>query len=88
VWLYRPSSSVSQQVRKGSPTFPCNLLVVGVNLISLALWLTSPKGANVWVTSGSEEKIKWAVGHGANGGLNYKDGLYPTALHAVLHLPS
>lgn len=31
-------------------------------------------GANVWVTSSSQDKIKRAQELGAKGGVNYKDG--------------
>jgi len=34
------------------------------------------KGANVYVTSGSEEKIQKAVALGATGGANYKDSKF------------
>ena len=44
----------------------------GVALIALQLCLA--RGANVYVTSGSEEKIARAIGLGAKGGVNYKNG--------------
>jgi NADPH:quinone reductase-like Zn-dependent oxidoreductase len=43
----------------------------GVSLFALKFALEA--GAEVWVTSGSDEKIRKAVGMGAKGGINYKD---------------
>ena len=53
-----------------------NVLITGVGggVAILALQLCIAKGANVYVTSGSEEKIRKAVALGAKGGANYKDG--------------
>ena len=46
----------------------------GVALIALQLCLA--KGANVFVTSGSEDKIQKATALGAVGGVNYKSGVF------------
>lgn len=42
----------------------------------LAMQLCLAKGANVYVTSGSEEKIYKATALGAKGGVNYKSSEY------------
>lgn len=51
-----------------------NLLVTGIGggVAIMSLLFAVAKGANVWVTSGSEEKIKKAKELGAKGGVNYK----------------
>ncbi|KAI5478509.1 hypothetical protein MNV49_005037 [Pseudohyphozyma bogoriensis] len=41
-------------------------------------------GANVWVSSSSEEKIEKAVALGAKGGVNYKDPSWPKTLAGLL----
>lgn len=43
---------------------------VGTSLVQL----TKLAGANAYVTAGSEEKIKTAIGLGAKAGFNYKTG--------------
>lgn len=48
----------------------------GVALICIQLCIA--KGANVFVTSGSEEKIQRAVSVGAKGGVNYKQSRLST----------
>ncbi len=52
-----------------------NVLISGVGggTALMACQLAIAVGANVYVTSGSEEKIEKAVGLGAKGGANYKD---------------
>ena len=54
-----------------------NVLITGIGggVALVALQLCLAKGANVYVTSGSEEKIKKAVALGALGGVNYKNGM-------------
>jgi len=42
------------------------------------------KGANVYVTSGSEDKIRKATSLGAKGGANYKSQNWPSQLAALL----
>ena len=61
---------VNGAVKKGD-----NVLVTGVGggVAILALQLAVAAGANVYVTSGSEEKIHKAVELGAKGGVNYKN---------------
>lgn len=52
-----------------------NVLVTGIGggVALMALEFARAAGANVYVTSGSEEKIKKAVELGAKGGVNYKE---------------
>ena len=51
-----------------------NVLITGIGggVALLALQLCVAKGANVYVTSGSEDKIRRAVELGAKGGVSYK----------------
>jgi NADPH:quinone reductase-like Zn-dependent oxidoreductase len=51
-----------------------NILITGIGggVALLAMQLCLAKGANVYVTSGSEEKIRKATSLGAKGGVNYK----------------
>ena len=53
-----------------------NILVTGVGggVALIALQLCLAKGANVFVTSGSAEKIQKATALGAVGGVNYQSG--------------
>ena len=52
-----------------------NILITGIGggVAILALLFASKAGANVWVTSGSQEKIKTAKKLGAAGGVSYKE---------------
>jgi zinc-binding alcohol dehydrogenase/oxidoreductase len=45
---------------------------IGGGVALFALQFAVAAGAHVWVTSGSEDKIKRAIGLGAGGGINYK----------------
>lgn len=53
-----------------------NVLITGIGggVALVALQLCLAKGANVYVTSGNEDKIRTAVALGAKGGVNYKNG--------------
>lgn len=53
-----------------------NVLITGIGggVALVAMQLCIAKGASVYVTSGSEDKIKRAVELGAKGGVNYKNG--------------
>lgn len=53
-----------------------NILITGIGggVALTAMQLCLAKGASVYVTSGSEEKIQKAISLGAKGGANYKDG--------------
>lgn len=53
---------------------------VGGGAGTFALQFAVAAGAEVWVTSGSEEKIKKAVALGAKGGVNYKTESWDKAL--------
>jgi len=55
-----------------------NILVTGIGggVALFAMQLCLAKGANVYVTSGSEEKIRKATSLGAKGGVNYKSRKY------------
>ncbi len=53
---------------------------VGGGVALLALQMAVAIGAEVWVTSGSEEKIEKAVALGAKGGISYKAEKWPATL--------
>lgn len=59
-----------------------NILITGIGggVALLALQLCLARGANVYVSSGSEEKITRAITLGAKGGVNYKSGKLPSCL--------
>jgi NADPH:quinone reductase-like Zn-dependent oxidoreductase len=51
-----------------------NILITGIGggVALLAMQICIAKGANVYVTSSSEDKIKKAMELGAKGGVNYR----------------
>jgi len=55
-----------------------NILITGAGggVALLAVQLSIAKRANVFVTSGSDEKIQRLLPLGIKGGVNYKDGGY------------
>lgn len=59
-----------------------NILVTGIGggVALMALKFAAASGANVYVTSGSEDKIQRALGLGAKGGVNYKDADWEKSL--------
>lgn len=59
-----------------------NILITGIGggVALFALQFAVAAGANVWVTSGSEEKINKAKALGAKGGINYKTEKWGKAL--------
>lgn len=59
-----------------------NILVTGAGggVAIIAIQLCLAKGANVYVTSGSTEKIQESMNLGAKGGVNYKSGTFTTDL--------
>ncbi|KAI9807442.1 MAG: hypothetical protein M1833_000187 [Piccolia ochrophora] len=59
-----------------------NLLITGIGggVALNALQFASAEGCNVFVTSGSEEKLQKAKELGAQGGVNYKDEEWPKKL--------
>ncbi|KAG1827428.1 uncharacterized protein BJ212DRAFT_1565534 [Suillus subaureus] len=63
-----------------------NILITGIGggVALLAMQLCLAKGASVYVTSGSEEKIRKATALGAKGGVNYKLKDWPSHLVALL----
>ncbi|TFK67103.1 NAD(P)-binding protein [Pluteus cervinus] len=72
---------VNAEVKAGQ-----NVLVTGVGggVAILAVQICLAKGANVYVTSGSPDKIKKAISLGASGGANYKDKNWPGDIAALL----
>lgn len=68
---------VNAQVKKGD-----NVLITGIGggVALIALQISLALGANVYVTSGHEDKIKRAISLGAKGGVNYRAGQW--FLHA------
>jgi len=67
---WRAVMTKSQQAKPGR-----NILITGIGggVALMALLFASAAGANVFVTSGSEEKLKKAKAMGAAGGVNYKE---------------
>ncbi|RMZ79313.1 hypothetical protein DV737_g3418, partial [Chaetothyriales sp. CBS 132003] len=63
-----------------------NILVTGIGggVALMALEFARAAGANVWVTSSSEEKIEKAVRLGASGGVNYKEQNWEKKLLGML----
>jgi len=59
-----------------------NVLITGIGggVALIAMQLCIAKGASVYVTSGSQDKIQKAVELGAKGGANYKNG----QLHSLI----
>jgi len=60
---------------KGNISKGDNVLITGIGggVAAFALLYSVATGANVFVTSGSTEKIEFAIRHGAAGGINYND---------------
>ncbi|KAI0345388.1 NAD(P)-binding protein [Trametopsis cervina] len=73
--------SVNAQVKEGD-----NVLITGIGggVALVALQLCLALKANVYVSSGSEEKIRKAVELGAKGGVNYKNKDWPDQLQKLL----
>ncbi|KAK4699127.1 hypothetical protein P7C70_g7138, partial [Phenoliferia sp. Uapishka_3] len=63
-----------------------NVLITGIGggVAIQALQYCIAIGANVWVSSSSEDKIARAVALGAKGGINYKDPAWPKTLTTLL----
>lgn len=63
-----------------------NVLVTGIGggVALTALQICIALGANVYVSSGQEEKIQKAIALGAKGGVNYKQGDWPSSLESLL----
>lgn len=60
---------------KGNISKGDNVLITGIGggVATFALIYSLAAGANVFVVSGSNEKIEFAIRHGAIGGINYND---------------
>ncbi|KAF8163758.1 hypothetical protein B0H34DRAFT_837831 [Crassisporium funariophilum] len=73
--------SVNAQVQQGQ-----NVLITGIGggVALIAMQLCLAKGANVYVTSGSPEKIQKAIELGAKGGASYKDKNWPSQIGVLL----
>ncbi|KAF8643535.1 hypothetical protein AX16_008979 [Volvariella volvacea WC 439] len=69
-----------------------NVLITGIGggVAIVALQLCVAQGANVYVTSSSQEKIDKAIALGAKGGVNYKDKNWAEQVNKLLlaHAPS
>jgi len=63
-----------------------NVLITGIGggVAIMAMLFAVAKGVNVWVTSGSQEKIDKAVKMGAKGGVSYKEEGWEKKLLAML----
>lgn len=63
-----------------------NILITGIGggVALMALTFATATGANVWVTSGNQEKIDKAVKLGANGGVIYKEEGWEKKLRGML----
>lgn len=63
---------VNAKVKNGD-----NVLITGIGggVALLAMQICIARGASVYVTSGSEDKIRKAVSLGAKGGVNYRAGM-------------
>ncbi|TFY64679.1 hypothetical protein EVJ58_g2458 [Rhodofomes roseus] len=75
------ASVVNAHVEKGD-----NVLITGIGggVALLAMQICLARGANVYVSSGSEDKISQAVSLGAKAGVNYKSDEWPTQLEKQL----
>ncbi|PPQ65645.1 hypothetical protein CVT24_011799 [Panaeolus cyanescens] len=73
--------AVNAQVEAGQ-----NVLITGIGggVALIALQLCLAKGANVYVTSGSPDKLQKAIELGAKGGANYKDRNWPSQIRELL----
>jgi len=69
------------QIQKGY-----NVLITGIGggVAIVAQQLVVALGANVYVTSGSQDKIDKAIALGAKAGFNYKSGSWPSELGKLL----
>ncbi|PFH51689.1 hypothetical protein AMATHDRAFT_58452 [Amanita thiersii Skay4041] len=71
---------------KGGVSKGQNVLITGIGggVAILALQICVAKGANVYVTSGNEDKMKRATELGAKGGANYREKDWPAKIGALL----
>ncbi|KAJ6607588.1 hypothetical protein B0H10DRAFT_1817694 [Mycena sp. CBHHK59/15] len=63
-----------------------NVLITGIGggVALIAMQICIAKGASVYVTSGTEEKIEKAVAHGAKGGAIYKNDKWAAQIVALI----
>ena len=75
------ATMVKAEVSRGK-----NVLVTGIGggVAIMALLYAVQAGANVWVSSGSQDKLDKARKMGAAGGINYKDKEWPKTLKGML----
>ena len=75
---------------KGNVKAGDNVLITGIGggVALAALSFCVAVGANVWVTSGSPEKLEAAKKLGARGGVSYKKAGWEKELKAMLPLPA
>jgi NADPH:quinone reductase-like Zn-dependent oxidoreductase len=73
-------------VKSGNAVAGRNILITGIGggVALFALQFAVSKGCNVFVTSGSEEKLQRARQLGAKGGVNYKEAGWDKKLQAML----
>ena len=59
-----------------------NILITGIGggVAVIAMQICLAKGANVYVTSGSPDKIRRAISLGAKGGASYKDSQFESLI--------
>ncbi|POW08601.1 hypothetical protein PSHT_09481 [Puccinia striiformis] len=70
---------------KGQIKPSSNILITGIGGVAIwALQFCVAIGANVWVTSSSEQKINLACELGAKAGVNYKEDDWPKRLSSLL----
>jgi NADPH:quinone reductase-like Zn-dependent oxidoreductase len=58
---------------------------IGGGVSTFALLYALSAGADVYVTSGSDEKVMQAIALGAKGGINYKKENWEKMLHGMMH---
>ena len=63
-----------------------NVLITGIGggVALIAMQICIAKGASVYVTSGSHEKIQKAITLGAKGGARYKDSKFELLIQFLL----
>ncbi len=72
---------VNAQVKEGDTVL---ITGIGGGVALLALQLSLARKANVYVSSGSEDKIRKAIELGAKGGVNYRNKDWPSELQKLL----
>ncbi|KZT71333.1 NAD(P)-binding protein [Daedalea quercina L-15889] len=75
------ASVVNARANKGD-----NILITGIGggVALLAMQICLARGANIYVSSGSQDKIRQAVSLGAKAGVNYKSDDWPAQLGKLL----